>query len=88
MGAECLFNKSNKEFSIEQLLDNLETIKEVLSERETAVTPELVHTLNVIILWIKNGGVNNVNATKHETIDNLLDQMIKDFFGDGKNGNK
>lgn len=84
MGAECLLNKSNKEFSIEQLLDNLETIKEVLNERETAVTPELVHTLNVIILWIKNGGANNVNATKNETIDNLLDQMIKDFFGDGK----
>ena len=82
MGAECLLNKSNKEFSVGQLLDNLETIKEVLNERETAVTPELIHTLNVIILWVKNGGVNDVNTTKHETLDNLLDQMIKDFFGD------
>ena len=70
--------KSNEEFSVEQLLDNLKTIKEVLNERETAVTPELVHTLNVIILWIKNGGVTK------PPIDNLLDQMIRDFFGDGK----
>ena len=84
MGVECLLNETNKEFSVGQLLDNLETVIEVLKERETAVTPELVHTLNVVILWIKNGGMRKAIKKEITTIDNLLDEMIKDFFGGGK----
>ena len=79
---ECLLNETNKEFSIGQLLDNLQTVIEVLKERETVVTPELVHTLNVVIMWIKNGGMSSVAV--ETSIDNLLDRMMKDFFGEGK----
>ena len=81
---ECLLNEPNKEFSIGQLLDNLQTVIEILKERETAVTPELVHTLNVVILFIKNGGMGNIIKQDINAIDNLLEQMIKDFFGEKK----
>jgi len=81
---ECLLNEPNKEFSIGQLLDNLQTVIEVLKERETAVTPELVHTLNVVILFIKNGGMGNIIKQDIKAIDDLLEQMIKDFFGEKK----
>ena len=81
---ECLLNEPNKEFSIGQLLDNLQTVIEILKERETAVTPELVHTLNVVILFIKNGGMGNIIKQDIKAIDDLLEQMIKDFFGEKK----
>ena len=80
MEVECLLKE---DFSVGQLLDNLQTVIEVLKERETAVTPELVHTLNVVIMWIKNGGMSSSMA-EEVSIDNLLDKMMKDFFGEKK----
>jgi hypothetical protein len=33
-------------------------------------------------MWIKNGGMSSVAV--ETSIDNLLDRMMKDFFGEGK----
>ena len=54
MGAECLLKKNSEEFTLPVLLDRLETVIEVLKERETAVTPELVRAVQIAITWIKN----------------------------------
>jgi len=71
----CLFE--NKEFSVSELIDRLETVKEVLRERETSVTPELLKAVDISIVWIKNKrGVEKVLA-----LDEALDDMIKTFFG-------
>jgi len=71
----CLFE--NKEFSVSELIDRLETVKEVLRERETSVTPELLKAVDIAIVWIKNKrGVEKVLA-----LDEALDDMIKTFFG-------
>lgn len=71
----CLFK--NKEFSVAELIDRLETVKEVLKERETSVTPELLKAVDIAIVWIKNKrGVEQVMA-----LDEALDEMIKGFFG-------
>jgi len=76
MGAECLLKKNSEEFTLPVLLDRLETVIEVLKERETAVTPELVRAVQIAITWIKNKPV----VESALSLDKALDEMINKFF--------
>jgi len=76
MGAECLLKKNSEEFTLPVLLDRLETVIEVLKERETAVTPELVRAVQIAITWIKNKPV----VEQALSLDEALDEMINKFF--------
>ena len=76
MGAECLLKKNSEEFTLPVLLDRLETVIEVLKERETAVTPELVRAVQIAITWIKNKPV----VEQALSLDEASDEMINKFF--------
>jgi len=72
----CLLKKNSEEFTLPVLLDRLETVIEVLKERETAVTPELVKAVQIAITWIKNKPV----VAQALSLDEALDEMINKFF--------
>jgi len=72
----CLLKKNSEEFTLPVLLDRLETVIEVLKERETAVTPELVRAVQIAITWIKNKPV----VEQALSLDEALDEMINKFF--------
>jgi len=72
----CLLKKNSEEFTLPVLLDRLETVIEVLKERETAVTPELVRAVQIAITWIKNKPV----VESALSLDEALDEMINKFF--------
>ena len=72
----CLLKKNSEEFTLPVLLDRLETVIEVLKERETAVTPELVRAVQIAITWIKNKPV----VEQALSLDKALDEMINKFF--------
>jgi|TARA_Y100000310_G_scaffold344265_1_gene456088 hypothetical protein len=76
MEVECLFKRNSEEFTLPVLLDRLETVIEVLKERETAVTPELVKAVQIAITWIKNKPV----VESALSLDEALDEMINKFF--------
>tara|TARA_Y100001951_G_C11217273_1_gene226551 strand:+ start:538 stop:762 length:225 start_codon:yes stop_codon:yes gene_type:complete len=71
-----LLKKNSEEFTLPVLLDRLETVIEVLKERETAVTPELVRAVQIAITWIKNKPV----VEQALSLDEALDEMINKFF--------
>jgi|TARA_Y100000310_G_scaffold340153_1_gene434976 hypothetical protein len=71
-----LLKKNSEEFTLPVLLDRLETVIEVLKERETAVTPELVKAVQIAITWIKNKPV----VAQALSLDEALDEMINKFF--------
>ena len=54
-----MFKRNSEEFTLPVLLDRLETVIEVLKERETAVTPELVKAVQIAITWINFSGIYN-----------------------------
>ena len=72
----CLFKKNSKEFTLPVLLDRLETVIEVLKERDTAVTPELVKAVQIAITWIKNKPV----VESALSLDKALEEMLNKFF--------
>ena len=72
----CLLNQNNEEFTLPVLLDRLETVIEVLKERETSVTPELVKAVQIAITWIKNKPV----VEQALSLDKALDEMLNKFF--------
>ena len=71
-----MLKKNSEEFTLPVLLDRLETVIEVLKERETAVTPELVRAVQIAITWIKNKPV----VEQALSLDEALDEMINKFF--------
>ena len=91
MGAECLFKNKGGEFTLPVLLDRLETVIEVLKERETAVTPELVkenksmsrtwaRAITASKKWSFNTFAIGMKKNKNNQLCDDIFQMIYNFL--------
>ncbi len=77
MVVECLLK--DKEFTVSELIDRLETVREVLKERETAVTPELLNAVDIAITWIKNNPLIGKALSLDEAFDDLINAFFRNF---------